>query len=144
MLEFQQFDPIKLPLIKRFYKMYYPATKPKRDESIIVGLDKTEIIAVVRFRTVGSSRLLTGMAVKTEQRQQTIGQQLLRYCQTKWLDQTTFCFAYSHLVDFYQHGGFTPVEPAALPTELETLYQRYLQSGKDLIPMQYQAKLCQE
>ncbi|QIL85302.1 GNAT family N-acetyltransferase [Vibrio sp. HDW18] len=144
MLEFQQFDPSKLPLIKRFYKMYYPATKPKRDESIIVGLDKTEIIAVVRFRTVGSSRLLTGMAVKTEQRQQTIGQQLLRYCQIEWLDQTTFCFAYSHLVDFYQHGGFTPVEPSALPTELETLYQRYLQSGKDLIPMQYQDKLCQE
>ncbi|TXZ07464.1 GNAT family N-acetyltransferase [Vibrio mimicus] len=139
MLEFQQFDPIKLPLIKRFYKMYYPGTKPKSDEQIIVALEKTEIIAVVRFRAIGVHRLLTGMAVKEQTRQQGIGKQLLHHCQKELLNSSTYCFAYAHLKHFYQQGGFVRIEASELPPELHIRFERYSRAGKDLIPMQYQA-----
>lgn len=72
MLEFQQFDPIKLPLIKRFYKNHYPGSKPKSDEQVIVALKDREIVGVVRFRMIGQYRLLTGMAVEAQSRQQGI------------------------------------------------------------------------
>ncbi|ENM5895641.1 GNAT family N-acetyltransferase [Vibrio mimicus] len=140
MLEFQQFDPIKLPLIKRFYKMHYPGTKPKSDEQIIVALEKTEIIAVVRFRAIGVHRLLTGMTVKEQNRQQGIGKQLLHHCQREWLNHSTYCFAYAHLENFYQQSSFVRIETFELPSELSILFERYSRSGKDLIPMRYQAK----
>ncbi|MDP4491861.1 GNAT family N-acetyltransferase [Vibrio sp. AH4] len=140
MLEFQQFDPIKLPLIKRFYKTHYPGTKPKSDESIVVALENTEIVAVVRFRRICTYRLLTGMAVKANLRQTGIGKQLLHYCRKEQLNHDTYCFAYTHLEHFYQQGDFVRIEPLALPPELNILYERYSRTGKDLIPMQYQSK----
>lgn len=91
MLEFQQFAPIKLPLIKRFYKNHYPGSKPKSDEQVIVALKDREIVGVVRFRMIGQYRLLTGMAVEAQSRQQGIGKQLLDYCQKQWLNPATFC-----------------------------------------------------
>ncbi len=140
MLEFQQFAPIKLPLIKRFYKNHYPGSKPKSDEQVIVALKDHEIVGVVRFRMIGQYRLLTGMAVEAQSRQQGIGKQLLDYCQKQWLNPATFCFAYTHLEHFYQQGHFIQISPNTLPAELHLLFERYSRSGKDLIPMQYQAK----
>lgn len=144
MLEFQQFDPIKLPLIKRFYKIHYPGAKPKSDERVIVASQGNEIMAVVRFRNIGKHHLLTGMVVNQQHRQLGIGKQLLGYCQQDHLNQATFCFAYTHLEHFYQQGGFMPIEPSHLPAELFCLFERYTNSGKNLIPMQYQSKSSQE
>ncbi|HFF2915948.1 TPA: GNAT family N-acetyltransferase [Vibrio cholerae] len=106
----------------------------------MVALKDREIVGVVRFRMIGQYRLLTGMAVEAQSRQQGIGKQLLDYCQKQWLNPATFCFAYTHLEHFYQQGHFIQIAPHALPAELHLLFERYSRSGKDLIPMQYQAK----
>ncbi|MBF9001267.1 GNAT family N-acetyltransferase [Vibrio nitrifigilis] len=136
-LLFETLDPIKIPLIKRFYKEHYPGTKPKSDELTIVAYDDSVLVGVVRFRHVGQLRLLTGMAISSSKRGQGIGQQLLAYCVEHILQNDDYCFAYSHLKDFYQNGGFEKISPEQLPADLKTLYQRYTQHGKDLIPMHF-------
>lgn len=137
-LHFEHIDPIKLPLVKRFYKQHYPGTKPKSNELIIAGYTGRQAMsAIVRFRQVAQYRLLTGMAVDGHLRGQSIGSQLLTYCQQHVLQDKDYCFAYPHLERFYQQAAFKTIDAAKLPAELHSLFNRYSASGKDLIPMQF-------
>jgi len=136
-LKFEQLDPIKLPLLKRFYKQNYPSTKPKSDELIIVAYDQHTMVAVVRFRPIANYRLLTGMAVNETNRGSGVGTKLLLHCQQHILEGNDFCFSYSHLQHFYQQAQFKKIDKEALPAELKDLFERYSTSGKDLIPMQF-------
>ncbi len=136
-LKFEHLAPIKLPLLKRFYKQNYPSTKPKSDELTIVAYSDLAMVAVVRFRNVSDYRLLTGMAVNEAKRGQGVGTQLLQYCHKEVLQKDDFCFSYSHLQHFYEQVDFKRVDVSELPSELKNLFNRYYQSGKDLIPMQF-------
>ncbi|WP_165312473.1 GNAT family N-acetyltransferase [Vibrio ziniensis] len=136
-LKFEHLDPIKLPLLKRFYKQHYPGTKPKSDELTIAAYDELTMVAVVRFRPVSNYRLLTGMAVNESKRGIGLGSLLLEYCQNEILQENDFCFSYSHLQHFYEKAQFREISSEKLPNDLKTLFLRYSQSGKDLIPMQF-------
>ncbi|MCE0493515.1 GNAT family N-acetyltransferase [Vibrio salinus] len=139
-LQFHHLEPIQFPLIQRFYKQFYPTSKPKRNEKALIvrAADTLNIVACVRFRQVDPHyQLLTGMAVSTEQRGQGIGKALLAYCQQNILDNKCYCFAYSHLTDFYKAHGFVPLEAGQLPLSIKVLYHRYTNSGKSLVAMQY-------
>lgn len=138
-LEFQQLDPVKFPLIQRFYKQHYPTSKPKRNEKTIIARSSISqnIIACVRFRQIEQFQLLTGMAVSTDFRGQGIGKSLMNYCKLHNLNSQVYCFAYAHLDEFYQQQGFVSCHKEDLPSPLKVLYQRYTNSGKSLVPMQY-------
>ncbi len=73
-------NPIKLPLIKKLYKAYYPAGRAKKDELIITASHKGEIIALLRLKSVDKVRLLTGMLVIPKVRGTGIGKELLNHC----------------------------------------------------------------
>jgi N-acetylglutamate synthase-like GNAT family acetyltransferase len=139
-LKFGHLDPIKLPLLKRFYKQHYPSTKPKSDELSIVAYIDFSMVAVVRFRPIAEYRLLTGMAVDESQRGEGIGSQLLNYCLNEVLAKNDFCFSYPHLQNFYEQANFKKIDIEELPNDLRTLFLRYSQNGKDLIPMQFFAE----
>ncbi|MBD1567447.1 GNAT family N-acetyltransferase [Vibrio sp. S12_S33] len=139
-LNFEVLPPIKLPLIKRIYKDHYPSTKAKKDELCIVGTLDGTICAVVRFRNIEQYRLLTGMLVVPELRGQGVGSQLLDHCESHVLTSQDYCFAYRHLKSFYAAHGFRPLSPNETPQNLKQLLERYLRSGKDLIPMRYMGK----
>ncbi|PNH87227.1 GNAT family N-acetyltransferase [Vibrio diazotrophicus] len=139
-LKFGHLDPIKLPLLKRFYKQHYPSTKPKSDELSIVAYSDFSMVAVVRFRPIAEYRLLTGMAVDESQRGEGIGSQLLNYCLNEVLAKSDFCFSYTHLQNFYEQANFKKIDIEELPNDLRTLFLRYSQNGKDLIPMQFFAE----
>ncbi|EKO3698330.1 GNAT family N-acetyltransferase [Vibrio metschnikovii] len=141
-LHFEHVETLKLPLIKRFYKQHYPSAKPKSDELIISAYENHHIKAVVRFRSIADYRLLTGMAVVSEERSKGIGQALLIYCKKNILKHNDYCFAYPHLTSFYTLGNFYTQRPDQLPAELRTLLTRYQASGKSLIPMIYKDDLC--
>ncbi len=143
-LKFEHLDPIKLPLLKRFYKQHYSSTKPKSDELTIVAYENNAMKAVVRFRTIANYRLLTGMVVDESSRGKGIGLQLLRYCYDNILQKNDFCFSYAHLQHFYEQAQFQKLETEALPGELKSLFIRYNQSGKNLIPMQFSIESDQE
>jgi hypothetical protein len=90
-----QLDPIKVPLVKRFYKEHYPTGKANKSELIYSIELNGELCGVVRFRTIEDRRLLT-------------------------------------------RHQFIQIAPEELPNNLRVLYERYSNSGKDLIPMHYQ------
>lgn len=138
-LEFEILDSVKLPLVQRFYKSHYPATKPKKNEVIVVARQLGEISAIVRFRPVETYQLLTGMVVHAQQRQQGIGHQLLNHCRHTHLLTHSFCFAFTWLTPFYQQHGFQIIESEHLPKSLLVLLERYQKSGKSLVPMKYVA-----
>ncbi|HBV76073.1 MULTISPECIES: GNAT family N-acetyltransferase [Vibrio] len=136
-LTFQELEPIKLPLIKSIYKAFYPSAKPKKTDTIIVGYLEHEIIAIVRFRPIDNVNLLTGMLVIPKYRLSGVAQKLLQFCQSGYLTDSCYCFAYPHLKNFYLTAGFKVRKTEDLPAPLQQLFSRYTSNGKNLLPMQY-------
>ena len=130
-------NPIKLPLIKRLYKAHYPAGRAKRDELIITASIDNSIVALLRMKTVEKSRLLTGMLVVPKYRGTGVGEALLEHCTSKVFNYGDYCFAFSHLENYYAQHGFKTIESTELPNSLKMAYLRYVESGKDFIPMQF-------
>lgn len=137
-LRFHPLEPLRFPLINRFYKSHYPAGKAKKDEIIWVGEHTSGIICCVRFKQFDHYQLLTGMLVHPEQRGTGIAKLLLTATQEQLTRSPCFCFAFSHLEKLYQDSGFVVMPEGELPEPLASRIQRYRQSGKDLIAMQYQ------
>ncbi|MDV5172046.1 GNAT family N-acetyltransferase [Photobacterium rosenbergii] len=136
-LRFHPLEPLRFPLINRFYKTYYPAGKAKKDEIIWIGEDNKGIQACVRFKQFEQFQLLTGMLVHPDLRSQGQGAALLSACQAQTSVQPCYCFAFSYLESFYQSSGFVTLEDNQLPESLRTRINRYRQSGKSLTPMLY-------
>ena len=136
-LRFHLLEPLRFPLINRFYKAYYPAGKAKKDEIIWIGEDNKGIQACVRFKQFEDFQLLTGMLVHPDLRSQGQGAALLTACKTQLSAQPCYCFAFSYLESFYQSAGFVTLEDNQLPESLRTRINRYRQSGKSLTPMLY-------
>ncbi|WP_084715804.1 GNAT family N-acetyltransferase [Vibrio galatheae] len=136
-MQIETLDPIKLPLVSRLYKAYYPSGKAKKDELTITGSIENQLVAVVRFRTIEQYRLLTGMLVTPDHRGAGLGHQLMAHCTEQVLSEQDFCFAYAHLEAFYTQHGFKTIEVELLPNSLKGLFDRY-SLKKTLIPMQFQ------
>lgn len=133
----EQLDPIKLPLVKRFYKQHYPSGRANRSELILTLSIDNSLHGVVRFKTIDRFRLLTGMVISTSNRGQGLGHSLMKFCRINTLASSDYCFSFRHLESFYASHGFKTVDPDNLPSELKNLYERYSKSGKDLIPMHF-------
>lgn len=136
-LKIEVLEPIKLPLVTRLYKAHYPSGKAKKDELTIVGYQRNQLVAVVRFRSLDRFRLLTGMLVVPECRDQGLGHQLMEFCQKNVLGEGDYCFAYEHLESFYSQHGFEVVKMDELPNPLKVLFERYCNSGKKLVGMKF-------
>ncbi|AGQ89611.1 N-acetyltransferase [Vibrio parahaemolyticus] len=130
-------NPIKLPLIKKLYKAHYPSGRAKKDELIITASREGVIVALLRLKTVEQYRLLTGMLVIPEVRGTSVGRTLLEHCENKVFEDGDYCFAFSYLEKYYAQHGFETIDSHELPNSLKMAFQRYVDSGKDLIPMQF-------
>jgi N-acetylglutamate synthase-like GNAT family acetyltransferase len=136
-IHFERLEPIKLPLVQRFYKNHYPQSKANRSEMVIVGYNHGIICAAVRLKCIEKHRLLTGMAVDSSMRSRGVGTSLLNYCQQTILTNNVYCFALNSLENFYQKNRFMVINPDQLPNSLKMLYQSYTRNGKALTPMQF-------
>lgn len=135
-MQIEQLDPMKLPLVSRLYKSFYPSGKAKKDELTLVGYTDSQMVAVVRFRTIEEYRLLTGMLVVPGFRGQGLGHDLMCYCLLHVLAEGDYCFAYQHLEGFYEQHSFKTINCQELPNSLKGLYERYTRT-KMLVPMKY-------
>ena len=136
-MRIEQLDPIKLPLITRLYKAYYPSAKPKKEELTLVGYVDGDLACVTRFRIIESHRLLTGMLVIPRYRGSGLAHQLMSYCKDSVLAKGDFCFAYAHLEELYAKHNFKTIEPEQLPKHLQVMFERYSRK-KRLVAMAYQ------
>jgi len=137
-LRFHLLEPLRFPLINRFYKSYYPAGKAKKNEVIWVGEDNSSIICCVRFKQFDHYQLLTGMLVHPERRGAGIARLLLTACNQQLNVTPCYCFAFRQLEQLYHDANFAVIPENELPEVLASLLQRYRQSGKDLIAMRHQ------
>lgn len=140
-LNIVQLNSIALPLVQKLYKQHYKAGKAKSNELIYVAYNDNELCGVVRLRPVEQYRLLTGMLVIPQYRHLGVAHHLMKHCARHTLKKSDYCFAYTHLVPFYNRHHFEIVEPSDLPSQLFSLFQRYSQSGKALTAMQYSENL---
>lgn len=138
-VHYQQLNLIRLPVVNKLYKNFYPAGKAKRDETLWVGESQQIIICCVRFKNIGEIQLLTGMLVTPKYRGQKIATQLLQQVIPQMKQKPCYCFAFNELEVLYQHAGFITLQPQQLPHDLQQRFERYCNSGKKLIPMQYNA-----
>ncbi len=134
----EKLDPIKLPLVQKLYKRFYPSAKPKKNELIYALYHQHTIVAVVRFRTIDRWRLLTGMLVVPEYRGQGIAHHLLEYCHKQVLSENDYCFSYDHLEEFYSQYGFRRPLEEDVPAQLSSLFNRYKNSGKKLSMLKFE------
>lgn len=141
---YRQLDPIRLPLVNKIYKSFYPSGKAKRDETIWVAESNKSIIASVRFKTIDDIQLLTGMLVIPEYRLQGIAYKLIEACRNQINQQACYCFAFQELEVFYQKSGFHTINSENLPNNIKQRFQRYANSGKNLIPMLFIDTLTSE
>ncbi|WP_434357454.1 GNAT family N-acetyltransferase [Parasalinivibrio latis] len=132
---FRPLDPIRLPLIQRFYKSYYPSGKAKRDEAIWTVEKDGQIIGCVRFRQFEEGQLLTGMVIQPDYRRAGIASQLMKACETQTASKPCYCFAYPQIEGLYAKQGFVAIEEGELPYPFNELFIRYSQGKKKLIPM---------
>lgn len=132
---YRQLDPIRLPLVNKLYKDFYPAGKAKRDECIWVAEDNNRIIASVRFKLIDDVQLLTGMLVLPEYRLKGIANELIQATYSQIQQKTCYCFAFQELENLYQKSGFDTIEIEKLPYNIKQRFLRYANSGKKLIPM---------
>ncbi|PSW59288.1 GNAT family N-acetyltransferase [Photobacterium leiognathi] len=132
---YRQLDPIRLPVVNKIYKDFYPAGKAKRDESIWVAESNNSIVASVRFKSIDDVQLLTGMLVTPEYRLKGIANELIKASHSQIMQKTCYCFAFQELEKLYQKSGFVTIEAEALPNNIKQRFFRYANSGKHLIPM---------
>ncbi len=136
-LKFGMLDPIKLPIAKKLYKAHYPAGKPKSDERILTLSKDYCLCALVRFRSIEQYRLMTGMLVLPNFRQQGVGHHFMAQLRQDELTNNDFCFALEHLQGFYGQHGFKVITQEELPGPLKQLFSRYIHGGKALAAMRY-------
>ena len=137
MLHCAPLNPIRFPLVERFYQLNYKVSKPKKDEAIWTLEQNNNIIGAVRFCQLKQSQLLTGLAIDSQYRRQGLGLSLLQGVIPQMKQKTCYCFAYKYLQEFYQQAGFRLVEVNHLPEGLKARFERYCSSGKNLISMQW-------
>lgn len=136
-INISQLDPQLIPLVQKLYKQHYKSSKAKKDELIFVARLDQELCGVVRLKTIGQYRLLTGMLVIPKYRGLGIGHMLLKHCKKVALNSSDYCFAYRNLEAFYQQHNFTLIPPEQLPEPLKNLLLRYSAGGKSLSAMHY-------
>lgn len=135
-------DRLHFPLVKKFYQAYYPSGKANKADPIWVLRNTSKILVCLRLKQFDQCQLLTAMVTHPDFRQQGLGLNLLNrlILDTKQplSNKPCYCFAFTHLVSFYQQAQFKEITPETLPAALKCRFIAYTQSGKSLTPMLYQ------
>lgn len=125
------------PLVKKFYQEHYPSGKPNKADPIWVIRDNNKIICSLRLKQLDNSQLLTAMVTEPSYRNTGIGSHLIQSLHHELSTLPSYCFAFSHLVTFYENNGFACLMPEELPDTLLSRFKAYQAQGKKITPMRY-------
>ncbi|REG81137.1 GNAT family N-acetyltransferase [Marinomonas pollencensis] len=122
-------------LVKKFYQQHYPSGKPNKADPIWVLKEGHNIVSAVRLKQLSDCQLLTAMVTAPQHREKGLGGYLLNAIESALAEKACYCFAFSHLVPFYQKHGFCPIKPEQLPSLLAQRFNAYTAQGRQLSPM---------
>lgn len=133
----EQVPSLWFPLVKKFYQEHYPSGKPNKADPIWAIREKGKILCALRLKQMDNSQLLTGMVTEPNHRHLGLGSHLINGIHHALSEKPTYCFAFTHLVSFYNANHFTTISAEMLPEELESRFKAYTAQGRDLTPMRY-------
>lgn len=133
-------DPLRFPLVERFYKTHYPKGSPNKSEIIWTLEKKKQIIGAVRFKQFEHDQLITGLIIDEKFRHKGLASFLLKQSQTQIEKKACYGFAYVHLEEFYNKAGFLQIDANRLPEHLKSRFELYKNNGKNLISIQWSNK----
>jgi N-acetylglutamate synthase-like GNAT family acetyltransferase len=135
----QLIDRLHFPLAKKIFQAYYPSGKANKADPIWVLTEQEKIRVCLRLKQFEHCKLLTAMVTHPDFRNQGLGRILLTALELDprqpFSTKDCYCFAFSHLQDFYQSVHFNLIDIEALPDVLKGRFQAYCNAGKTLIPM---------
>ena len=131
--DIQLVEPLRFPLVNRFYKAAGDRSRAKGDDRVWVVRDGMDMVAALRLIPVAPEAwLLRSMCVEPVRRRQGIGLYLLKSIQNELDEKDTYCYPFSHLKYFYGQVGFVERSPAEVPEWIATPYERYCRQGRDI------------
>lgn len=148
-------DPLRLPLVNRFYKNCRYSAKAGRGEVVYALQQDGSIQAATRLvpytlqeqdlqplmlltgadRPLNRCLFLRSMCVNPERRGAGLGAALLQALIEPLNQGFSYCYPFSHLHDFYAQIGFKQVSQERVPGFISEPYQRYCRQGRDIIIM---------
>ncbi|AWB66818.1 N-acetyltransferase [Saccharobesus litoralis] len=139
-LQYLPLEPVKLPLVNKFYRANNGRGSAIKSDLIWVARKHNDIVGTLRFSAQQDAWLLTGVLVSELYQGQGIGTHLLGSALNK-LDQfgakPVYTFPYQHLVPWYQKLGFCCVEVENLPSLLLAKLTAYRRQGRNISAMEY-------
>ncbi|MBB1408465.1 MAG: N-acetylglutamate synthase-like GNAT family acetyltransferase [Pseudoalteromonas rhizosphaerae] len=130
-LRFECLEPIKTPLVNKFYDQYKARGRATRQDQVWVVYNDLVIVAACRIQNRSDYLFLSTLLVAPAWRGQGIAKKLLIHTLSNQ-NSLVYTFAYNYLADFYQSIGFNFV--LTLPPPLDTLFTVYKQ--RNIVAMQ--------
>lgn len=122
--------------VKAFYRQFMPYARLNRKEAIAVfQLSTTQIVASVRFRSIGETLLLTGLLVDPTFQGMGLAKLIINKTCSQLDEKPIYLFTEAPLVGFYQCNGFMQIQQG--PNNIMQLLLKYQKQGKPLLLMQY-------
>ncbi len=120
--------------VNKFYRSQKHKGSASGDERVFIASYDDQVIAAVRLVPQQGFYWLRSLYVKNELRGQHLGLALLTLVRQQ-LTPAIYCFPYTHLEDFYQGAGYSPLASAQLPEPLQQLFVKYRGKGQGIICM---------
>ena len=130
---FEVVDPIRFPLINRFYKSCGDKSKAKGGDLVLALKNEREYLAAVRLQSVEDWWFLRSLCVSPDCRRQGLGRKLLSHL-TPWIEEKPcYCFPFDYLTELYAAEGFCLAD--TLPGFIAEQYDRYFKQGRKIVVM---------
>lgn len=138
---FQRIDPTRFALLDRFYRAQGYKVKCGSSERVYAVVDGSRgsdgFVAAVRLVPQDSGHYwLRNLLVASDRRGHGIATGLMHKLLADLASQECYCFALTHLVDFYASLGFLQ-NPANCPQDILRKYNTYRTRGRDWVLMGY-------
>ncbi|MDH5483699.1 MAG: GNAT family N-acetyltransferase [Gammaproteobacteria bacterium] len=123
--------------MKRFFREQGMRPQAAKSDRVYMALHEDKLLAALRLCPFGDNWVLRSMCVESSYRGQGIGRHFLKSLLNVFAETECYCFAYEHLVVFYQSTGFKLIEVEQVPLIVAERFRCYQNSGKNVCLMQY-------
>lgn len=132
MFVFKRLEPIKTPLVNKFYAQHSVRGRAKKHDAVWVAYYRTDIVAACRVQNKSEFLLLSTLFVDPFYRGCKVATGLLSFL-LQQQSGTVYTFAYKHALNVYYALGFSAV--TVLTPDVRVCFDMY--KHRDVIALNY-------